>query len=113
MSGSEGPKGRLSLRVEVVAQGLEVPWGVAFLPSGDMLVTERPGRLRLLRGGQLVSTPVLEVDVAEIPFTFFGYEGGLLGVLLHPDFATNRLFYMYFTDRSPGNALVNLVQAIL
>jgi aldose sugar dehydrogenase len=48
-----GPQGQVRVRAEAVVTGLEVPWGMAFLPGGDMLVTERPGRLRLIRGGQL------------------------------------------------------------
>jgi aldose sugar dehydrogenase len=109
VTGTEGPIGPLSLQVEEVVRGLEIPWGLAFMPNGDLLVTERPGRLRLVRGGQLQSTPVLDVDVADVPFELFslGNEGGLLGVLLHPDFATNRLFYMYFMARKPDGSLIN------
>jgi glucose/arabinose dehydrogenase len=79
------------VRAEVVARGLEVPWGIAFLPNGDMLVTERPGRLRLFRGGQLLPAPVITV-----PLPASG-EGGLLGIALHPRFRDNRLFYLYIT----------------
>src|SRR5690606_2015510 len=46
------------IRVSVIARGLEQPWSIAFLPGGDLLVTERPGRLRLIRGGELVAEPV-------------------------------------------------------
>jgi glucose/arabinose dehydrogenase len=70
--------------VEVVAEGLEVPWEIAFLPAGDALVTERPGRIRLLeRGGRLREEPVAEVDVSEQG------EGGLLGLALDPGFSDN------------------------
>lgn len=107
----DGPAGKLTPRVEVVAQGLEVPWGLAFLPNGDMLVTERPGRLRRIRGGQLLSTPVLEVNVAKVSFLeelgMLGSEGGLLGVALLPDFASSRLFYLYYTARDAAARLVN------
>jgi len=61
-----GPDGALDLEVEVVAEGLEVPWALAFLPNGDILVTERPGRLRLIREGEVLPAPVLEVEVAEV-----------------------------------------------
>jgi aldose sugar dehydrogenase len=106
----DGPAGTLRLDVEVVAQELEIPWGLAWLPNGDMLVTERPGRLRIIRGGQLQGTPVLDVEVAQVSFVEelgLGSEGGLLGVTLHPDFENNRLFFMYFTARGAGNALIN------
>ncbi len=110
-SAGDGPAGPLTLKVQVVVQGLEVPWGLAWLPDGDMLVTERPGRLRRVRGSQLQASPVLDVDVAEISFLEelggLSSEGGLLGLLLHPDFASNRLFYMYWTARRSDRALIN------
>jgi glucose/arabinose dehydrogenase len=91
-----GPPGQVPIRVERVAEGLEVPWGIAFLPGGDALVTERPGRLRILRGGRLAPDPVLRLDVAERG------EGGLLGVAADPRFAENRRFYLYATVESKG-----------
>jgi glucose/arabinose dehydrogenase len=106
----DGPAGKLQLKVEVVVQGLEIPWGLAWLPNGDLLLTERPGRLRIVRGGQLQGTPVLAVDVARVSFLEergLGSEGGLLGITLHPDFADTRQFYMYFTARGQNNALIN------
>lgn len=91
-----GPSGATALRAETVVDGLEIPWGIAFLPDGDWLVTERPGRLRRVRQGRLVPRPVAEVDVAATG------EGGLLGIALHPDFAQNRLFYLAYTHRADG-----------
>ncbi|MDO9017730.1 MAG: PQQ-dependent sugar dehydrogenase [Deltaproteobacteria bacterium] len=98
----EGPgaDGTVPIRVETVVTGLEVPWGIAFLPGGDMLVTERPGRVRLVRGGQLVPEPV-----ARVPAAADG-EGGLMGIALHPDFAANRFFFVYYTARR-GDGTVN------
>jgi glucose/arabinose dehydrogenase len=103
-----GPEGPLDLDIEVVADGLEVPWDIAFLPSGDMLVTERPGRLRLIRDGEVFPAPVLEVEIAEVD-VFLGFEGGLLGIALHPSFETNRLFYLYFTARTEDDRVVNRI----
>ena len=80
------------VRVETVAQGLEVPWEIAFLPDGRALVTERPGRVRMLeRDGSLRSEPVAEVEVSEQG------EGGLLGLALDPRFAQNGFVYLYYT----------------
>ncbi|MCY1032022.1 PQQ-dependent sugar dehydrogenase [Corallococcus sp. BB11-1] len=93
-----GPDGTVPLTVDVVAEGLEVPWGVAFLPGGDALVTERPGRVRLLKGGALQPQPVATVPIAK------SSEGGLLGIAAHPDFATNRQFYLYVTTDADGKA---------
>ena len=79
-------------RVVSVVQGLANPWGIAFLPAGDMLVTERPGRLRVVRDGALDPTPV-----SGIPPVWANGQGGLLDVVLHPDFASNRLVYISYS----------------
>src|SRR4051794_32677404 len=79
-------------RVQTVARGLEIPWEIAFMPDGRALVTERPGRIRLLgRGGTLRRAPV-----ARVPISAQG-EGGLLGLALDPSFARNRNVYLYYT----------------
>jgi glucose/arabinose dehydrogenase len=87
-------------RVETVATGLDTPWEIAFLPDGRALITERPGRVRLLsRRLRLRREPVAEVDVAAVG------EGGLLGAALDPEFERNRFVYLYRTTDS-GNELV-------
>ena len=91
-----GPDGTVPINVDVVAEGLEVPWGIAWLPGGDALVTERPGRIRLLRNGALQPAPVATVNIAS------SSEGGLLGIAAHPDFASNRQFYVYVTNDVQG-----------
>ena len=78
-------------RREVVVEGLEHPWGLAFLPDGTALVTERPGRLRIVRDGALVAAPV-----AGVPAVFAQNQGGLLDVVAHPRFAENRLIYLTY-----------------
>lgn len=79
-------------RVVTVAEGLVHPWSIAFLPGGDMLITERPGRLRVVRDGRLLPDPV-----AGVPEVFARGQGGLLDVVPHPDFATNRLLYLSYS----------------
>ena len=79
-------------RVVDVAQGFERPWSIAFLPGGDMLVTELPGRLRIVREGKLLEEPV-----AGVPEVLAQGQGGLLDVVPHPDFASNRLIYLSFS----------------
>jgi len=96
--------GGVPIRVETVVAGLEVPWGLAFLPDGAMLVTERPGRVRLVREGRLMAEPVARVPVAA------DGEGGLMGIALHPDFAHNRFFYVYYTARGPDGEGANRVE---
>jgi aldose sugar dehydrogenase len=74
-----------------VTEGLENPWALAFLPGGDMLVTERPGRLRIIRQGVLDPAPV-----AGVPAVAAIGQGGLLDIALHPDFAANQLVYFTY-----------------
>jgi glucose/arabinose dehydrogenase len=89
---SDGPA-----RLETVVTGLEVPWDMAFLPDGRALVTERPGRVRLLSPSlELSGEPVAEVEVAAVG------EAGLLGVAVDPDFDQNSFVYLYRTTSS-GN----------
>ncbi len=82
-------------RVVTVATGLANPWGMAFLPGGDILVTERPGRLRIIRNGKLDPQPV-----AGVPEVHARGQGGLMDVALHPNFASNRLVYLTYSK--PG-----------
>ena len=84
--------------VTAVAVGLEHPWSLAFLPDGDILVSERPGRLRIIREGVLLDSPV-----QGLPQIRARGQGGLLDLLPHPDFARNRiLFFSYSADHGNG-----------
>jgi len=78
--------------VTAVAGGLEHPWSLAFLPDGDMLISERPGRLRIVREGVLLPTPV-----QGLPRIRVRGQGGLLDLLPHPDFAENRMLYFSYS----------------
>ncbi|HET7826858.1 MAG TPA: PQQ-dependent sugar dehydrogenase, partial [Anaeromyxobacter sp.] len=102
-----GPAGGVPIRVEKVATGLVVPWGIAFLPGGDALLTERPGRIRLLRAGRLEPSPVATIQVGEQG------EGGLLGIAADPRFAENRRFYVYYTARKGGRNVNRLARWVL
>lgn len=79
-------------RVVTVVDGLDTPWSMAFLPGGDMLVTERPGRLRIVRDGRLLPSPV-----EGVPEVYARGQGGLLEVATHPDFSSNRLVYLTYS----------------
>src|SRR5918999_863934 len=82
-------------RIVTVADGLVQPWSIAFLPDGDVLITERPGRLRVMRQGKL-----LPEAVDGVPKVFHSSQGGLLEVMPHPNFTSNRLIYLTFSK--PG-----------
>ncbi len=85
------------VRVETVADGLVHPWALAILPGGRMLVTERPGRLRLVTGAGRISEPI-----AGVPEVYARGQGGLLDVALDPDFADNRLVYLSYAEPGEG-----------
>ena len=88
------------IRVVVLTKTLSHPWGMAWLPNGDLLVTERPGRLRIVRKGVLDPTPI-----SGLPPMHVRGLAGLLDVALHPKFATNRLVYFsYVKDGEKGAA---------
>jgi glucose/arabinose dehydrogenase len=92
------PKSR---NVTVVAQGLEVPWSIAFAPDGRMFVTERPGRVRVIESGRLRAEPLLSLtDVVATG------EAGLMGLALHPDFARNRFVYLCYATSGLTDVVV-------
>ena len=84
----------VDLSLTLVTHGLEFPWGMAFLPNGDLLVTEREGRLRIIRDGVLDPAPVAGIpgDILVLR------QGGLMDVALHPDFETNRTVYLTYAQ---------------
>jgi len=86
------------IRVTTVASGLANPWSLAFLPNGDMLVTERPGRLRIIRGGVLASQPI-----SGVPAVRAAVLGGLHEVALHPRFSENRFVYLTYSKAREDN----------
>ncbi len=86
--------GEHAFRVVRIVEGLDHPWGLAFLPDGRMLVTERPGRLRVVKNGALESQPV-----EGLPQVAAYGQGGLLDVALHPKFAENALIYLSYAAR--------------
>src|SRR5215203_7201286 len=93
------PSSAGDLTVETVARGLNHPWALAFLPDGRMLVTERPGRLRIVEPGGRVSAPL-----GGVPAVYARGQGGLLHVALDPRFAENRLVYLSFAEAGEGGA---------
>jgi len=88
----------LKIRVDKIADGLANPWSLAWLPNGDVLITERAGRLRVFRNGALEPEPI--ANVPEVRITALG---GLLDVLPHPNFAQNQILYLTYTKGGEGN----------
>ncbi len=92
-------------RVVTVVDGLEIPWAMAWLPDGDMLVTERPGRLRIVRDGVL-----LPDAVSGVPEVHARGQGGLLDVVLHPEFPTNQLVYLSYSKPVGENSTTAVIR---
>lgn len=83
----------LPFKIETVATGLQHPWGMAFLPDGRLLITERPGRLRIVSHGQLQAEAV-----QGLPDIIAKGQGGLLDIILHPDYEKNGWFYFSYAE---------------
>jgi aldose sugar dehydrogenase len=96
------------VRAEPVARGLENAWAVAFLPEGRFLVTERPGRMRVIDADGKLGPPL-----AGVPAVAAGGQGGLLDLVLDSGFVTNRIFYFCYSEPGPGGNSTALARAKL
>lgn len=97
-----------SLQVEVLANGLDTPWGLALLPDGRMLVTERTGALLLLDAqGARIAT------IKNVPEAFVKLQGGLLDVVLHPKFESNSILYLSLAHGRQKHNTTRVVRAVL
>ncbi len=95
-----------AFRIETVATGVETPWGLAFLPDGRLLVTERPGRLRIIDHGRLLPTPVLGT-----PEVWTRQDGGLFDVEVHPDYAKNGWIYLAYAEpRETNRSMTTIIR---
>lgn len=99
---------KAKLTLDKVASGLEHPWGLAFLPDGRMLVTERPGRIRYINQDGSLSEPLTGLPAVEV-----GGQGGLLDVLLHPDFAQNQQIFISYNEPAAGGSSTAVARATL
>ena len=86
-----------TFKIEVIARNLETPWALAFLPDGRLLITERPGRLRIVEKGKLLPDPVKGT-----PQVWERQDGGLLDVEVHPQYAKNGWIYLAYSEALPG-----------
>lgn len=95
----------LGVKVETVAENLQVPWSIAWTPNGTALFTERTGYLRAIQDGTLQKEPLLSLDVGSV-------EGGLLGVAVDPDYSENSYIYLYYTYNESGKSANKVVRYI-
>jgi glucose/arabinose dehydrogenase len=105
---SPARQGIAPLRTHVIAEGLEHPWALAFLPEGRFLVTERVGRLRVIEADGRVRAPVAGMPVSEV-----GGQGGVLDVITDSRFAQSRRIFFCFTEPGPGGNSTALATALL
>ena len=91
-------------RLMTIAEGLEHPWSLAFLPDGSQLVTERAGRLRVIKNGQLQPDPI-----GGVPELVVSGQGGLLDMVLHPDFAYNQTLFLSYAHNQNGVGMTTRV----
>ncbi len=91
-------------RLEVVASNLRVPWSLAFLPDGRLLITERQGRVRMVAGGALLDEPALEMTPP------IRSTNGFLGLAVHPEFERNRYVYLALNERQGDGPKLKVVR---
>jgi len=108
------PPLNLTYKQVAVAEGLEHPWSIAWLPDGTALVTERPGRLRAIRNGRLDPTPIAGTPpVLVAPERGLVFQSGLFEVSPHPNFAQNRMIYLSYAHGTPQDNRLRLARATL
>lgn len=100
------PAAPVTYELTEIAGGLETAWSLAFLPSGDMLVTEKSGRLRVIRDDRL-----LEAPVSGVPDVHYKSQAGLFDVVPHPDFAENGWIYLAYAHADGGKNTLRLARA--
>ncbi len=98
-------------RIETVVDGLEFPWSLAFLPDGRMLVTERPGRLRVIEAGANGQPTLRPQPVGGVPPVLASGQAGLFDLMLDPQFADNGLLYLSFAHGTPQANHLRIVRA--
>tara|TARA_Y100000590_G_scaffold468091_1_gene649359 strand:+ start:1942 stop:3066 length:1125 start_codon:yes stop_codon:yes gene_type:complete len=94
-------------KFEIIAEGLSFPWGIAFPSSDEILVTEKTGKLRLIKNGKL-----LDEHVKGVPDSLYKGQGGLEGIVLHPNFANNQFIYLAFSETNTANKKTNTLRVV-
>ena len=103
-----GVESDVAFEVVVLAKGLEHPWAVEPLPGGDLIVTERPGRIRIVSAGGATGEPI-----AGVPAVDAGGQGGLLDVALSPDFDSDRTIYWSYSEPRQGGNATSIARGVL
>ncbi|WP_333821432.1 PQQ-dependent sugar dehydrogenase [Ohtaekwangia sp.] len=99
---------KLKFRIDTLTNELENPWGIAFLPDGRILVTERKGEIRIIQDGKLLAE-----KIENVPAVYAHGQGGLLDIIAHPDYATNGWIYFSYAKPGEGGGGTTIVRAKL
>ena len=94
-------------KLEVIAEDLSFPWGIAFISNEEILITEKTGELRLISQGVLLPDPI-----SGVPESLFKGQGGLEGIVLHPNFKNNQYIYLSFSEADKSNKKLNTLRVI-
>ena len=94
-------------KLEVIAEDLSFPWGIAFISNEEILITEKTGELRLISQGVLLPDPI-----SGVPESLFKGQGGLEGIVLHPNFENNQYIYLSFSEADKSNKKLNTLRVI-
>ena len=87
-----------SFKVSVIADGLDHPWSLVFISDDEILVTEKTGKIRIIKNGRL-----LDETLKNVPNSLFAGQGGLSDIVLHPEFSNNRTIFLSFSETHPSN----------
>ena len=104
--GEEARSASLDYKMEVLVEGMDMPWSLAFLPSGDMLITELGGALRLVRDGKL-----MKKKIEGVPPVYYAGQGGLMDIVLHPRYAANQWIYLAYAEGGWGENRTKVIRA--
>src|SRR5690242_2922898 len=94
--------------IDTVTNALENPWGIAFLPDGRILVTERKGEIRIVKDDKLT-----EEKIENVPTVYVNGQGGLLDIILHPDYANNGWIYLSYAKPGEGGGATTIARTKL
>ena len=96
-----------SFKVSVIAEGLDHPWSLVFISDDEFLVTEKTGKIRIIKNGRL-----LDETLKNVPNSLFAGQGGLSDIVLHPEFSNNRTIFLSFSEIHPSNKRLSTLTVV-
>ena len=96
-----------SFKVSVIAEGLDHPWSLVFISDDEILVTEKTGKIRIIKNNRL-----LDESIKNVPNSLFAGQGGLSDIVLHPEFSNNRTIFLSFSEIHPANKRLSTLTVV-